>query len=373
MPKLGDISNVWNTVRELNVGEIREEAEAPVTVALLGDEDARPTIARALRGRPGRFPAAGSAALVEYELPYRGERPRDLRDATLIIFVIDGARTPSPDLQRAADQLALVPAPAVVVCLDAERLPQTSSGQDLDFGALPVIFSPRTPTDLERRLMPELVAHIATEERVAVARRLPGLREAVTRELIGDGSFSNATYALTSGIPEMIPLLNLPLNAADMLVLTKNQALMVYRIGLAHGAPGDFQAQMREILPVIGGGFVWRQAARQLVGLIPVFGLLPKVAVAYAGTYVTGQAAAIWYSKGEVLSKSALNTLYRQALELGRQRTAELMARREQANGADGTPASEKRGLGRFLPWRKKPSAPEEPPAPKEPPSLTEN
>jgi uncharacterized protein (DUF697 family) len=87
----------------------------------------------------------------------------------------------------------------------------------------------------------------------------------------------------------MVPVLNIPLNAADMLVLSKNQALLVYKLALAFGAPADFQAQMKEVLPVIGSGFLWRQVARQLVGLIPGFGIVPKVAVAYAGTYATGK------------------------------------------------------------------------------------
>lgn len=360
VPKLGDIGNVWNTIRELNVGEIREEAESPVTVALLGDEECRPAVAHALRG-----PASGGAStrtmpLIEFSLPYRGERAHELREATLVVFVVDGRRPASSDLQRSVDQLALVPAPVVVVCLDAERLPVAEGGKQFDVGGLPVIFTPGTPDDLANHLLPELVTHVPVERRVAVARRLPGLREAVARQIMGDASFSNATYVLSSGIPEMIPLLNLPLNAADLLVLTKNQALMVYRIGLAYGAPGDFQSQMREILPVIGGGFVWRQVARQLIGLIPVFGLLPKVAVAYAGTYATGQAAALWYSRGEVLSKGALQKLYRQALAVGRERAAEIVARRKATNGKAGTPAKRRRGLRRFLPGPKEPPVPEE-------------
>jgi hypothetical protein len=89
---------------------------------------------------------------------------------------------------------------------------------------------------------------------------------------------------------------------------------------------------MREVLPVIGGGFFWRQIARQLVGLIPGFGILPKVAVAYAGTYTTGQAATRWYRNGDVLSQDALKRLYRQASMLGRRRAADLVTGHQ--NGA---------------------------------------
>lgn len=363
MPKLGGIGSVWNTIRELNVSEIREEAEARVTIALVGDSAARAMIARALRGQPGRFPAAGQDALVEYDIPLRLEQPDDLRTASLIVLAIAGDLPATPELQRSADQLALAGAPVVVASLGSSRLPVLSSGRNLDLGRLHVVFVPQPSSErLDATLLPELVEQIPAEERVAAARRLAGLRDAVARHLIGEASFSNATYALTSGISELIPVLNLPLNAADLLVLTKNQALMVYRVGLAFGAPGDFQAQMREIVPVIGSSFMWRQAARQLVGLIPGFGLVPKVAVAYAGTYATGQAAARWYARGEVLSKAALSKLYKQALAIGRERAADLITRRRGGEKADGTkPEPErKRGIRRFLPKPKDPPVPPE-------------
>ena len=369
MPKFGDIAGVWNTIRELNVAEIREEAEQPVTLVLVGESAAREPIVRALQGQPGRFAGRGGAAVrdavVEYDLSLPRERQPDLYTATLIILAVDGTRPLSPELERAADKLSLVPVPLLVVCLGAEQLPRLSDGRMPDLGPVPVVFVVEDASDDPGAgLMAEIASRIPAEERVAAARRLPGLRDAVAREIIGDTSFSNATYALTSALPELVPVLNIPLNAADVLVLTKNQALMVYRLGLAYGAPPDFQAQMREIMPVIGGGFLWRQVARQLVGLVPGFGLLPKVAVAYAGTYAAGQAAMLWYSRGEVLSRGALKRLYKQALAHGRQRTAELLARRR-AGRAEAPPLPQtgetrrlprpRRGLRRFLPGRKAP------------------
>jgi len=360
--RFSDISNVWNTIREINVGEIQEEAEQPVTLLLIGDSGVRAPVARALRGVPGRFPAAGLGALLEYDLPLPREQQADLHQATLIVLALDGSLPLPPDIEGMVDRLSMVSAPSVVVCLGADRLPRTADGEEADLGGMPIIFvAERAQEKIAEKLLPEIVERIPTEQRVAAARRLPGLRGVVAREIIGDTAFSNATNALTSGIPELIPLLNVPLNAADILVLTKNQALMVYRLGLAFGASGDFQAQMREILPVIGGGFVWRQVARQLVGLVPGFGLLPKVAVAYAGTYAAGQAAALWYSRGEVLSRAALGRLYKQAMVLGRQRAAELLARRRRGDGYTGETrplAPPKRGLRRFLPGRKEPPSP---------------
>ena len=111
-------------------------------------------------------------------------------------------------------------------------------------------------------------------------------------------------------MPSLVPILGIPISAADTVVLTKNQALMVYRLALAFGAPPEFQSRMMEITPVIGAAVVWRQVAGGLVGLVPGYGILPKTAVAYAGTYITGRAAELWYATG-LVSKADLRTVPR--------------------------------------------------------------
>ena len=95
-----------------------------------------------------------------------------------------------------------------------------------------------------------------------------------------------------------MPLLSAPLNLGDIVVLTKNQVMMCYRIALASGRDGEPRELIGEILGVLGGGMLFRQAARQLVGLIPFIGILPKVAVAYAGTYAIGRATSAWLTDG---------------------------------------------------------------------------
>ena len=329
MTKLGDISGVWNTIRELDVGAIRDEAEFPVTFALIGESDLREAISRLIEGTPVRFPAAGLGAIAEYPLPPPQRDSAELGRATLVILVFDARRTSIESLEQTLSLVVGLDIPLIAICLGADQLPRGPKGAKLQLPAGSVVFHPDASADnLAARVIPALLDRIPTEQQVAVARSFPGLREAVARKVVADTSFSNAAYALTAGVPELVPVLNLPLNAADLLVLTKNQALMVYKLGLAYGAQGDFQAQMREILPVIGSGFVWRQVARQLIGLVPGFGLLPKVAVAYAGTYAAGQVAALWYARGEAPSRDAVRRLYNQAWAIGRKRAAEMLARR---------------------------------------------
>jgi hypothetical protein len=53
-------------------------------------------------------------------------------------------------------------------------------------------------------------------------------------------------------------------------------------------------------MPVIGGAFLWRTAARTAIGLAPApMAALPKAAVAFLGTYVVGQAARYYYERGD--------------------------------------------------------------------------
>ena len=94
-------------------------------------------------------------------------------------------------------------------------------------------------------------------------------------------------------------MLTAPLNLGDMVVLTKNQLMMCYRLALAAGRDEEPKAMMTEIIGVLGSGVLFRQAARQLVGLIPIAGLLPKVAISYAGTYAIGKAMVGWTTEGK--------------------------------------------------------------------------
>ncbi len=337
MPKFGDITNVWSTVRELNVGDIRDSANQPVSIAVIGAPELRSAITQALYTGPSRYPAAQGVTINEYDVPVPRDRQSELSRADLAILVLNSQRKIGADVISAADKLSMLSCPRLLVLVGAEQLPTVEGDATWYLAGMTQVFVPDTqPDTLAKQLVPVVVDSLPEDLRIAAARKLPGLRDGVGRWLVGDVSFSNASFALTSGLPEMVPLLNIPLNAADMLVLTKNQALLVYKLALAFGAPPDFQAQMREVLPVIGSGFMWRQAARQLVGLIPGFGILPKVAVAYAGTYATGQAAVLWYRNGERVSGDALSSLYKQAIEIGRQRARELLQRRQQQPPATG-------------------------------------
>jgi uncharacterized protein (DUF697 family) len=208
--------------------------------------------------------------------------------------------------------------------------------------------------DAGQRLAEALFERLPGDRHLAAARRLPGLRAVITRELINSTSFSNASYALASALPEQIPILSVPFAVADILVLTKNQALLVYKLALAHGAPPEFQARIKEVLPVIGGAYLWRQIARTLVGLVPIWGIVPKVAIAYAGTYATGVAAWRWFADGELVSAVRMRQIAEEAMHVGRER-AQAMITAAQERGEINQNRLQRTfaELRERLPWRK--------------------
>jgi uncharacterized protein (DUF697 family) len=151
-----------------------------------------------------------------------------------------------------------------------------------------------------------------------LGRQFPLFRLAIAHQLINDTCFSNAAYTLSTGIAEVVPIFDVPLNIADLIVLTKAQAFLVYKLGLVFGFSTRWQDYIAEFSSVIGGGFLWRQTARFLIGLIPVWGIVPKVAVAYSGTYVVGNAVLQWYVTGRHLTRKQMHELSVQAFARGK-------------------------------------------------------
>ena len=81
----------------------------------------------------------------------------------------------------------------------------------------------------------------------------------------------------------------------------------------------SFKNQKAEILSIGGGAFGWRALARELVGKIPLGGgLIPKSAIAYAGTYVTGKSLELFHGAGTGYTVEQRRDVYRQALERGK-------------------------------------------------------
>lgn len=310
-------------LREMNLAEIRRKAEVRFHLFVLGEEDAAREVAVKLATLPGgglhpwvSWHATPLADEGVFQLPATPGAEAPYR---LALLVTRDAELHAPDA-RAHEALVRAGVETIVVLLGGSRLADEGVEPVARPGEAARVRVPAQPTpeELAEALVPAFEAALPEGRGlwVALPRRLPALRQAMVMRMIELVSRVNASYAATTGLAEQIPVLNVPLNAADAIILTKNQLILAYRIALAVGTEGEPRVVMGELLSVIGGGLLFRQVARGLVGLVPVIGWLPKVAVAYAGTRVIGMAAWHWATEGRRLPVEETRRLWRDSMSL---------------------------------------------------------
>jgi uncharacterized protein (DUF697 family) len=281
--------------RVLDWRPIQREAETPPQLALLG---ASPTLDRlaalflAVETRRGPIglpidePLPDlvvldvSADAAHLEVASRQARELQDRDVAVLLLVPVGMAPSEPDLSfLAADAAA-------------------------------------PPTD--ERLGLALVDALPDERRLGAARAAPALRAPLARLLIHEAAFANAQFALVTNLPTLLPGVGGAAAAgADVLVLTTNQIVLMFKMAALWGASLDNpRALIAEVLPVVGGAFFWRTAARTLIDLLPGFAVLaPKVGIAYIGTYVVGALASAYYQSGVRPSDVRLREIEAEARE----------------------------------------------------------
>lgn len=160
---------------------------------------------------------------------------------------------------------------------------------------------------------------------LALARQFPPFRPRVVEKTIHAVAAENALFALATALPDIVPsLIELPWAvsefASDAMFLTGNQIRMAFVIAAACGKEVGFSHQKGAILSIAAGAFGWRALARELVGKIPLGGgLIPKGAIAYAGTYAVGKSLELFYAGNGDLSRHQRRSMYRDALARGRE------------------------------------------------------
>jgi hypothetical protein len=171
------------------------------------------------------------------------------------------------------------------------------------------------------------VAEILDEQAelgLALARQFPAFRSAVVEKVIHEVARENALFAVTTALPNVVPnLIELPWVfgefASDTAFLTANQVRMAFQIAAACGKSVGLGQQKFEVLGIAGSAFGWRALARELVGHIPLGGgLIPKGAVAYAGTYLAGKGLELLHVQNGRHTDEELKALYQRGLERGR-------------------------------------------------------
>lgn len=157
-----------------------------------------------------------------------------------------------------------------------------------------------------------------------LARHFPAFRKPVVDRIIQTISRENAAFAVLTAVPDIVPsLVQFPWAvgefASDTAFLTMNQVRMAFLIAAASDREVGYREQRMEIASIVAGAFGWRALARELAGKIPFgAGLIPKAAIAYAGTYTVGQGLERFYRLGYRLTRQERRAIYEQALEHGR-------------------------------------------------------
>ena len=159
---------------------------------------------------------------------------------------------------------------------------------------------------------------------LALARWFVPFRKPVVERIIHAVSRENAVFAVATALPDLVPsLAELPWAfgefASDTAFLTANQVRMAFLIAAACGKQVGYSERAAEILSIVAGAFGWRALARELAGKIPFGGgIIPKGAIAYAGTFAIGKGLEHYYLAGAPYTRAQRKELYRAALERGK-------------------------------------------------------
>ncbi len=281
----GSVRSFMSIVKEVNFNEVRERAELSPRLLVIADTDEH----------------AGSVR----EAVFGAESQRHVD--------CQGVDAPTQELGRF--DAIVVADPDRQGIVERVRRDYPARAEEV-----PVfVFTGRTPddTDAGARCRQDITNRL-TDLAPSLGRHLPGCRNAAVKSIIDDAAKANAQFALISNVPSVIPVVGSLVSAgADLIVLTKNQVMMLFKIAAVHERDlRDQFAVVREVVPVVGAGLVWRTVAREATSFIPLAaGTIPKVVIAYVGTVVAGRGADFFYRAGRKPPKAQLQEYRRQAME----------------------------------------------------------
>jgi hypothetical protein len=186
-------------------------------------------------------------------------------------------------------------------------------------------FDPGNP----ERTINEVLKH-RPQLAIPLARHIHPFRQPVVQRIVKKISKENALFALATAVPDIVPLISLPWAitefASDTAFLTANQIRMAFFMAAASDRVVGYREQRGEIGSIVLGAFGWRAIARELIGKIPLGGgLIPKAAIAYAGTRVVGMSLERYYRVGYGYTRQERRDAYEQALERGKAIAGSLM------------------------------------------------
>lgn len=340
MAGLSSITNAWSLVSEIDLRPLREQAETQLKIALVGKPGSgRHILAEQMRRDPSRPGSEYPGPLLILNL----EEAQSLPQADLVILLLNELDS-DDSAERVLVRGWLDTGKRVLVVVNQQAVPADASPESAHslsialienwkgWGHRNVLVGNVQETKFLLAEFVPAVMRLLPEYHLALGRSYPLFRQPVAHHLINDACFTNAAYSLSSGLVEIVPVLNIPMNVADVVILTKNQIFLAYKLGLALGMSTQLQSYITTFGGVLGAGFFWRQLAHMLVGLIPAYGIIPKMGVSYAGTYVVGNVVLKWYLTGKHISKGQMRQLYSQAFSRGKQVAAKMVSKRKRVD-----------------------------------------
>ncbi len=278
MANIDKATRFWKTIREVSVKNISLEARRPISIIVVGDEETRReiihqlTIDRSASNQSEKFVPVLSISSTHPDDGF----PTNLLADTVIIDVGGGRSS--------------VMTEAPIFALN-------------EFGSW------------EKML--ERIIDDRPELSLSLARSYPAFRPIVVDRIIRETALANAEFSMLNALPGVVPLVAplLPATAiGDIFMLTKNQAMMLFRLAAAHDLSVDPRARSRELGPMLGNAFGWRAIAREVIGIVPGgFGLVARGAISYAGTIAVGKALDRFYDTGQLPDRTQINLYYKDA------------------------------------------------------------
>lgn len=181
-------------------------------------------------------------------------------------------------------------------------------------------FDPEAPEDCVRRIL-----RAREDLALPLARRLYPFRKPVSHHIIRSIAKENALFCLATALPDVVPsLASVPWAVgeftSDTAFLTVNQIRMALQLAAASDRRIGYREQRSEIGSIVAGAFGWRALARELIGKVPFGGgLIPKAAIAWAGTFAVGLSLERLYRLGYGFTRVERKAVYEEAYENGRQ------------------------------------------------------
>ncbi|MBR3258183.1 MAG: hypothetical protein IKF96_04255 [Eggerthellaceae bacterium] len=267
-----DIKKVLEVAKSVD-----EARNVPVGVCVLLDDTAPEDLLA--RVRCIFEPQSPGANVDVYWLTESG---RTFDDTTDFVVVVAGG---DKRVGAAAHEARMAGIPAMVVAVSPDYVESIAkaSGYAIPDGDL--LDGSAEDEDLGEAIGKWLLA-VNKNKKLALAQAFACARRPLAQESIRATAIQNAGVGAVVIIP-----------GADMPVMTLNQIKMLLQIAAAYGQPMD-AGRVKELAAVVGGGFLARTAARELIGLVPVGGWAVKGGIGYSATMAMGYAALNYFEGG---------------------------------------------------------------------------